>query len=144
MTSNVTLEEAVMMTGIFSCGMCNYDTEVESELKDHESKGVHMTENQQTFTCQECTFVFKDELSLRNHITNMHEQESQSNENTGDNEKDEVEESDPNLRMSVVICSSCDKGFETEKDCMDHMATHNEPELYICKKWNSSYDISQI
>ena len=46
----------------------------------------------------------------------------------------ETPANDSLLKLCTAICVVCGKGFETERDCVEHMTRHNELDLGICSK----------
>ena len=69
------------MTEIKSCDLCNYETETDSELKEHKRRGLHRAEVEATtYTCTSCGLEFKEEGYLQKHIENMHEKVTSNQE----------------------------------------------------------------
>ena len=142
--SDANLEENVMLTGLFSCDKCNFDTEVDNDLKEH------MIDIRDSFTWKVCIFVFQEESALErdretHKLENM-ETEEQLNGNNGERVEEQVStsplitEGDTSLQDSIVVCSTCGQGFVTEIECIAHMTTHIEPILHKCMKCNIGFD----
>ena len=81
-TNRLEIEEKEPITNVeiknlWSCHLCNFDSDTDTGLAEHMNKGVHMGESPLMFPCKNCQFTFKDEKSSQKHMVNCHNQKQQ-------------------------------------------------------------------
>ena len=144
--SEITLEETVPedrkeennveISGLYNCDLCDFDTEYESELKEHKYRGLHMTESHETFNCDECNFSFKSETSLNKHTVSVHEKKMGLTNKNEVSDKYDAEIKETTVEAAAYICGQCGKIFADLDLCNNHMETH----LFRCYRCNFESD----
>ena len=95
------MEETILV----SCNLCDFDTDSEQELMNHQIKGIHKTETSASYKCEECEFSFKSEPLLEKHARNAHKQADHHNEASESSSSKNKEE------IKTKRCCFCE--FET-------------------------------
>ena len=71
----------VELVNLFSCDLCNFESEVQSDLEKHKVLGTHTAEMHEIYTCEHCGLAFKVEATLETHIMNTHTENKLTKEN---------------------------------------------------------------
>ena len=91
-----------------SCKICNHTFDETENLKKH-LYGHIETKTKPSLTCQLCDLTFPDQLSITEHVLQVHKSE------------------DPNT------CAVCNKEYSTPRKYKKHMLTHVTNHRYICE-----------
>ena len=112
---------------IYSCSKCDFDTESENILINHEE--IHMQ------TQCSCVFEDKEETVIKEHNDHCKSlPANQSSKNAIIHSK-EIEDTDvTKQKQSIIICDTCAEGFEDMKEFNQHMEKdHREHTQFECE-----------